>query len=52
MGHDARKHVLLHANYKGADQPVHPRSLIITFANRLLESKIFKLANAKFQYYS
>ena len=31
-------------NNKGADQPVHPRSLISTFVIRLLESTISRLA--------
>ena len=37
----------LHANNKGADQPPHPRSLIITFVVRCLESIIDKLATGK-----
>ena len=33
-----RKHVLCHANNKGADQPVHPRSLISAFIVCCLDS--------------
>ena len=33
-----RKCVLCHANSKGADQPVHPRSLISAFVVHCLES--------------
>ena len=31
--HGPFRETLLHANKKEADQPVHPRSLIITFAS-------------------
>ena len=37
----------LFANNKGADQPVHPLSLISTFVIRLLESIISKLATSE-----
>ena len=36
-----------YANNKGADQPVHPRSLISTFAVRCLDSMICILAISK-----
>ena len=39
--------LLRFANNTGADQPVHPRSLISAFVIRLLESSIFKLASSK-----
>ena len=35
-----RKPVLPYANSKGADQPVHPRSLISAFVVRCLDSII------------
>ena len=35
------------ANNKGADQPVHPRSLISTFVIRLLESIISRLPTSE-----
>ena len=35
------------ANNTGADQPVHPHSLISTFVIRILESTIFNLATGK-----
>ena len=38
--HVMRKPVLPYANNKGADQPVHPRSLISTFIVRYLDSMI------------
>ena len=47
MGLNAGKPGILHANNKGADQPVHPRSLISAFVICLLESKISKLASRK-----
>ena len=34
-------------NNKGADQPAHPRSLIIDFIIRLFESTISRLAMSK-----
>ena len=40
MGLIAGKPGILHANNKGADQPVHPRSLISAFVICLLKSKI------------
>ena len=40
MSQDMRKHVLCHANNKGADQPAHPRSLISAFVVRCLGSVI------------
>ena len=45
MGLEARKPVFggLRTT-KGADQPAHPRSLIIAFVNRVLERTISKLA--------
>ena len=42
-----RKPVLPDANNKGADQPVHPRSLISTFVVRFLDSTIPVLAKPK-----
>ena len=45
MGLNAGKPGILHANNKGADQPVHPRSLISAFVICLLESKISKLTS-------
>ena len=33
-----RKRVLCHANNKGADQPVHPRSLVSAIVVRCLDS--------------
>ena len=48
MGLDARKPVFRgFANNSGANQPVHPRSLISAFVIRLLESTIFNLATGK-----
>ena len=47
MGLNARKPGVLHGNNKGADPPVHLRSLISAFVNCLLESKIYKLASYK-----
>ena len=47
MGLNARKPGIIHANNKGADQSVHPRSLISAFVICLLESKISKLASCK-----
>ena len=41
---------LFYANNKGADQPVHPHSLISTFVIRFLESIISKLVQAAFLY--
>ena len=38
---------LLHANNKGADQPVHPRSLINTFVYYSLESTSAEHATSK-----
>ena len=35
------------ANNKGADQPVHPPSLISAFVIRLLESAIYKIARSE-----
>ena len=35
------------ANNKGANQPVHPRSLISAFVIRLLESIIYRLATSE-----
>ena len=35
------------ANNKGADQPAHPRSLISTFAIRLLENIISRIATGE-----
>ena len=49
MSHVMRKPVLPYANNKGADQPVHPRSLISTFIVRCLDSIIPLLAIAKIQ---
>ena len=43
LGHDAR----WFANNTGADQPVHPRSLISAFVNRFLESIISRLATSE-----
>ena len=40
MGLNAGKPGILHANNKGADQPVHPRSLISAFGICSLDSKI------------
>ena len=48
MGLNAGKPGILHANNKGADQPVHPRSLISAFVNCLLESKYRNSLRAKF----
>ena len=45
MDINVRKPGILHANNKGADQPVHPRSLISVFVICLLESKLSKLAS-------
>ena len=42
-----RKPVLSYANNKGADQPVHPRSLISAFVVRCLDSIIPILAIAQ-----
>ena len=39
-GYVMRKPVLPYANNKGADQPVHQRSLISTFVVRFLDSTI------------
>ena len=53
MSLDARNLTLLDAKSKGADQPVHPRGQISAYVIRLLESKIFRLAdllNASIQY--
>ena len=36
---------LLYANNKGADQPVHPRSLISTFVIHYLESIVVQLTS-------
>ena len=50
MGLSARKSVLVGggvANNTGADQPVHPRSLISTFLIRFLESIISRLATSE-----
>ena len=47
MGLDARKPVRGFANNQGADQPVHPHSLISTFVIRVLESIISKLATGE-----
>ena len=48
MGLDARKPVFRgFANNKGADQPVHPCSLISAFVICLLESIISRLATSK-----
>ena len=47
MGLDARKRVFGFANNTGADQPVHPRSLISAFFIRFLESIISKLATSE-----
>ena len=41
LSHIMRKPVLPYANIKGADQPVHPHSLISTFVVRCLDSIIF-----------
>ena len=42
--------ILLHANNKGTDHPVHPHSLISAFVIILLESNKSKLATCKIQY--
>ena len=47
MGLNGRKPGTLHANNKGADQPVHPCSRISVFVICFLESKISKLASCK-----
>ena len=45
-GH-AKMSLMPYANNKGADQPVHLRSLISTFVVRCLDSKICILAISK-----
>ena len=45
-GH-AKMCLMAYANNKGADQPVHPRSLISTFVVRCLDSVICILAISK-----
>ena len=41
MSHVMRKNLfMLYANYKGADQPAHPRSLISAFVVRCIDSII------------
>ena len=45
-GH-TKTYLVPYANNKGADQPVHPRSLISTFVVRCLDSMICILAIAK-----
>ena len=47
LGLDARKPVFGAVNNKGADQLVHPHSLINTFVIRLLEKIISKLATGE-----
>ena len=47
MGQVMGKCVMPYANNKGADQPVHPRSLISTFVVRCLDSMIGILAISK-----
>ena len=41
------KHISIFANNKGADQPVHPHSLISNIVIRLLESTISRLTTSK-----
>ena len=45
-GH-AKMCLMTYANNKGADQPVHPRSLISTLVVRCLDSMIYILAVSK-----
>ena len=47
MSHIMRKLDLSYANNKGADQPVHPHSLISTFVVRCLDCIIPLLAKSK-----
>ena len=47
MGLDARTCLQGFANNKGADQPMHPHSLISTFVIRFLEIIICKLATGE-----
>ena len=44
---DAKTCLMPYANYKGADQPAHPLSLISTFVVRCLDSMICVLAISK-----
>ena len=45
-GHE-KTFLILYANNKGADQPVHLRSLISTFVVRCLDSTVPVLAKSK-----
>ena len=45
-GH-AKMCLMVYANIKDADQPVHPRSLISTFVVRWLDSMTYILAMSK-----
>ena len=47
MGHDEKTCLRGAANNTGADQPVHPRSLISAFVIRSLKSTICKLATGE-----
>ena len=44
-----RKCVLCHANNKGADQPVHPHSLISAFVVRCLDIIISRFCSQNFK---
>ena len=44
LSHVMRKPVMPNANNKGADQPVHPRSLISAFVVRCLDSRILPVS--------
>ena len=48
MGLEARKPVFEVCENTGADQPVHPRSLISAFVFHFMESIISKLATCEF----